>query len=823
MTLLFCAMIVPSFILAQYGKVTGVVKDAETNAPLPGVTVVVVGTVLGAPTDANGKFVLLNVPTGNQKIQAASVGYSPETKTVTVSANNEATVDFSLKTNPIQTSPVVVTSLRAVEKETPVAFSDVTAMAIKQEYTVQDVPMLLKNLPGVYGWADGGVGLGDASVSIRGFSQDRIQTMINGIPENDPESRRIYWNDFPDLLSNVSSIQVQRGVGNSLYGSSALAGSINIETADYSAAPSFAVTTGYGSFNLSKISVAANTGLIDGKYAAYARVSHLKGDGYRDYSWADYWGYFIGGAVYFDKLTMKLNFYQSPEVNHYSYIYPTLAQLNQYGRTYNAMGTNDPQGQRYNYNQFNQPHYELHLNYAIAPEASWNTSLFYIRGQGFGSHWAPNGAANSYFPNYVVKNSAGKYVIVTSSHDSLTNINVAYRLVTDNYQYGVLSNVTYKLGNNDLAAGIELRQWHARHYGILDYTAATPANFAPGSDFAHYYDYNGDKSVVAGFIHTLWRLERLNLMADLQYSAPTYYLTEKFVGSNATNVPAGVTPRTTPLNNDKTPFSFLTPRLGATYNFTESISAFVNFSQAKEEPAQGAVYNSGLLRTDLKPEFLKADIEIGGEYSTPQYHVKLDYFTMNFSNELINVYDPSSPSADVNGNTLGNAQHTTHQGIEFDGNALVTSNLQVNANFTYSNNKFSGQVVQTGKTTTVSYSNKYLPNFPLTMVNIGATYGFSNAFVNVTVNNVGKQYLDNLNLAGTIAPYTLFNAVIGYSFKNVLSTKSIDFTLNWNNITNAKYYAYASASDNAAGTANSTPVYLVGAPANYFATLNFNW
>ncbi|MDE3058783.1 MAG: TonB-dependent receptor [Bacteroidota bacterium] len=809
-------LLVPSLLLAQYGKITGVVKDAETNDPLPGVTVVVVGTVLGAPSDANGKFTLLNVPAGEQKIQAASVGYSSETKTVTVTAGGEATVEFALKTNPIQTSPVVVTSLRAVEKETPVAFSNVTAMTIKRDYTVQDVPMLLKNLPGVYGWADGGVGLGDASVSIRGFSQDRIQTMINGIPENDPESRRIYWNDFPDLLANVSSIQVQRGVGNSLYGSSALAGSINIETADYAAAPSFAVSTGYGSFNLSKISVAANTGLVDGRYAAYARVSHLKGDGYRDYSWADYWGYFIGGAVYFDKVTMKLNFYQSPEVNHYSYIYPSQAQIDKYGRTYNPMGTNDPQGQRYNYNQFNQPHYELHLNYAITPETNWSTSIFYLRGQGFGSHWTGFGSANSYFPNYAVKNAAGKYVIVTSTSDSLTSVATAFRYVTDNYQYGLLSNVTYKLGKNDLAAGIELRQWHARHYGILDYTSATPVNFAPGTDLAHFYDYNGNKFVFAGFIHTMWRLEKLNLMADLQFSAPTYYLTEKFVGSNATNVPTGTTPRTTPLDNYKTPFSFLTPRLGITYNLSESISAFVNFSQAKEEPAQGAVYNSGLLRTDLNPEFMKADIEIGAEYTTNKYHVKLDYFNMNFSNELITVYDPTSPSADANGNTLANGQHTTHQGVEFDGAASLTSSLQVNANFTYSNNQFTNQVVQTGKTSSVTYSGKYLPNFPVTMINVGATYTYENAFANVSVNNVGKQYIDNLNSYGTVSSYTLLNAVLGYSFKNVLSTKSIDFTLNWNNIANTKYYAYGTVF-------GTTPEYLVGAPANYFATLNFNW
>ncbi len=93
-------------------------------------------------------------------------------------------------------------------------------------------------------------------------------------------------------------------------------------------------------------------------------------------------------------------------------------------------------------------------------------------------------------------------------------------------------------------------------------------------------------------------------------------------------------------------------------------------------------------------------------------------------------------------------------------------------------------------------------------------------FFNLSLNYVGKQYVDNANQYGTVDPYTLLNAVLGYSFKNVLSLKSIDLTLNWNNITNTKYFAYGTVFYSGA---SGTPEYLPGAPANYFATVNFNW
>ena len=55
---------------ATTGKIQGTILDDESKEPLPGVNIVVEGTILGAATDENGFFFIINVPPGTYKIKA---------------------------------------------------------------------------------------------------------------------------------------------------------------------------------------------------------------------------------------------------------------------------------------------------------------------------------------------------------------------------------------------------------------------------------------------------------------------------------------------------------------------------------------------------------------------------------------------------------------------------------------------------------------------------------------------------------------------------------------------------------------------------------
>ena len=72
-------MIFPALLFAASGKLSGVVMDASTGDPLIGVNVVIEGTTLGASTDIDGYYVILNVPAGNYNVNFNYIGYRSTT------------------------------------------------------------------------------------------------------------------------------------------------------------------------------------------------------------------------------------------------------------------------------------------------------------------------------------------------------------------------------------------------------------------------------------------------------------------------------------------------------------------------------------------------------------------------------------------------------------------------------------------------------------------------------------------------------------------------------------------------------------------------
>jgi hypothetical protein len=82
---------------AQTGKVSGLVRDSETGEPLPFINVIIMNHNLGAATDIEGRYQILNVPPGVYEIKASAVGYNSQTfKDVGVSINLTTNIDFQL-------------------------------------------------------------------------------------------------------------------------------------------------------------------------------------------------------------------------------------------------------------------------------------------------------------------------------------------------------------------------------------------------------------------------------------------------------------------------------------------------------------------------------------------------------------------------------------------------------------------------------------------------------------------------------------------------------------------------------------------------------
>ena len=113
---LLCSVLLSASAQAgSTGKIAGTVRDSRTQDGLPGVNVVVQGTTLGASTDIEGHYVILNVPPGRYTVVASLVGYRRyEIKDLLVQVDFTATLNILLEEGSVELDAVVVQAERTL-------------------------------------------------------------------------------------------------------------------------------------------------------------------------------------------------------------------------------------------------------------------------------------------------------------------------------------------------------------------------------------------------------------------------------------------------------------------------------------------------------------------------------------------------------------------------------------------------------------------------------------------------------------------------------------------------------------------------------------
>src|SRR5258706_16272059 len=97
--------------------------------------------------------------------------------------------------------------IRRPPRSTLFPYTTLKEEQLSERYSVQDVPVLLSELPSMTFYSENGNGIGYNYVNLRGFDQHRLSVMINGVPQNDPQDHNDYWIDFPDVLGSTDSVQ----------------------------------------------------------------------------------------------------------------------------------------------------------------------------------------------------------------------------------------------------------------------------------------------------------------------------------------------------------------------------------------------------------------------------------------------------------------------------------------------------------------------------------------------------------------------------------------------------------------------------------------
>ncbi|UCD39034.1 MAG: TonB-dependent receptor [Fidelibacterota bacterium] len=198
------------------GKITGHVVSDEAGEALIGVNIIIQGTNLGAATDANGYYVILNVPPGIYDVTATAIGYANHTvQGVQVEIDLSTPLDFRMQTEVLAGEEVVVTAEVRVIKE-DVAGSE---RRISSE-RIADLPTI--SLGDVVG-LEAGV---TEDFEIRGSQAEEVLFMIDGVTLRDARNS----NPVTQIpLSAVNQISVQKGGVGAEY-SNVRSGVVNVVT-----------------------------------------------------------------------------------------------------------------------------------------------------------------------------------------------------------------------------------------------------------------------------------------------------------------------------------------------------------------------------------------------------------------------------------------------------------------------------------------------------------------------------------------------------------------------------------------------------------------
>ena len=215
--------------LAQGGRISGTVTDDESGQPLVGANIVVRGTLVGTATDREGLFRLRPLHAGTYVIAVSMVGYKTRVESVTVREESDQELRVQLHSVPIETDQIVVTASRREQSslEVPASVSTVSATQIAERMNVT-LDDALRYVPGVNMLQD--------QINIRGstgYSRgvgSRVLLLLDGLPFITGDTGEINWETIP--TGEIERIEVVKGAGSALYGSSALGGVINVITKD---------------------------------------------------------------------------------------------------------------------------------------------------------------------------------------------------------------------------------------------------------------------------------------------------------------------------------------------------------------------------------------------------------------------------------------------------------------------------------------------------------------------------------------------------------------------------------------------------------------
>lgn len=757
----------------------------------------------------------------------------------------DTTINHSL-----QLEEVMVSAVRA-QRDAPYAVTNIKGADVQDfARSGKELPILFAQTPGVVAWGENGLGTGSVYMRIRGAGDSRINVTLDGVPLNSPEDQAVFWANMNSYGALLGSVQIQRGVGTSTNGDGAFGGTIALATKSPSLSPRLEANYSFGSYNTQNFGASLSTGLLGRHIVVDAAFHGTHTDGYVNGTEGNSGSYYAGFQYETDNLVIRyknIGNYEttgqawngvtagnddlslmdgtwgvSTGVKTYGDLYKL--GLGRFNSLYEQLRTDDDGNfvtatggayltSRYTLSDgsyweqatdnFWQDHNILSAALAIGDHWTTNAALHYTYGYGYYKEFRPN--------NKLSKFGLSNYTL--SDGSTLKRTDFVRKKGMYQNTLGLIWNANYKDDHWDIIGGISAQQFDADHFGRITYIANEELAAALLSDGSYkYYSSDADKDDYSAFVKAAYRLSgNWNVFADVQYRHVDYRITgvnDRYYEN------AGVYTNQT-LDIDKQ-YDFVNPKAGVSFR-SGGHMAYASVAWSHREPERNNFTDNGSYPAPKAERLL--DYEVGYQYAGSNWHVGLNAYYMDYTNQFVQTGEVS----DIGESLTTNIKDSYRLGLELTAGWDILPWLAIEGNAALSANKIKDfdEVVEdwdseTGYQT-IHYDNSTLSFSPSLVLNGFLRFHHKNLQAIWHTNYVSRQYLDNTeNKDRSLPGFCVNNVHINYTLpaqKNLLGVKEVLLGLDLNNVLNHHYAASGwvySAICESGGHPNDNRYYQIG-------------
>ena len=659
---------------------------------------------------------------------------------------------------------------------TPVTHSEIHQQRLREAIPSGSMPQTLQLLPSVVSYNEGGTGLGNSAMTIRGVKGSQINVTLNGVTLNDAESQEVFWVNIPALTAILSGVQVQRGLGTSANGSGAFGASINMATKLFPEGHGGRVSYSAGSYGTQVLSLTAETALSRSGLYGTVVYSRSSTDGYIRNARVRSQSAFVLLGWHRGRNSLRATWLLGDQVSGITWdgIDPAIVKTD---RTYNPAGEYyDAYGNVHYYpnaeDVYRQNHLQLSYTRTLSRSLTWATVAGYTRGDGYDEYYKTGRKFKDFgYPAAELTGLDG---------ESYKKSDMIYRKRMGNDLYALSSDLRLRGDRLDLSAGISAARYLGSHWGEMLWAQVLGPDYdyAAMNDHDAWYRNAGHKTDLSAFARGEWRpLTWLTAYADLQFRQIHYSITGR--DDKASSVP---------MDYHKT-WPFFNPRGGVTAVFGAH-KVYGSVALGHREPGRSDIKEN--IKGEMIPICPEAmtDFELGYAFSAERLSLSLCAYAMEYRDMLLETGKLSSSGYAIK----ENVDRGWRRGVELAA-AYAAGPLRFDGNLTLSVNQIRDYTAFVEDWENGGYREEHYGRTPMllspgcvAMGRVQWTTDRRGPVVALDGKWVGKHYLDNTGADERSIPgYFVTNFSVQQTMR--FERYSLEAGLYVNNLLNRLYCA----------------------------------